>query len=876
MVTKTDLLALGLPPYITDLLAFDPQVAVVAQGTDQATATKILTSSALVSGTGGVLLAHRGRNVVQVAPAAVTRDVAKGRTAGTVTIYPPVGRSFLGLAHNAGFVASPGDIIVTEDAGTDGIVLLETGPAAGNGGGGVLPVPVPPVPSTPPTDYFLNSAGQWAVPDTNFVTVTTGDPYTVQPTDDTIWFNPSDGTVSPVLNLPPLASVPPGKTINVILNMSAWNSGWVPIGNTFTVNSAGSDRFDAFVYNQNAHLSGYISVNPTFVFPWPINALQFQFVSAGNRWYMFNTGGSTTGITSGGTSYFMPGKAAPFNIERPLGNPYGLVPTPQAGSPSDTMLQANGTWGYPVGNLVSLTATQSYTVQPSDGIVMMSAGAITTAVTYTLPNPTTVPLGKVIRVFVNFVTAPGALTIAMAGNQSFWHQRAVDGNWMGSPTITVAPASGSRAVELEFINTNAAGGWGWVVNNVGVPLPVTYGTFGAVTLPGSSVVPYSGPTPPPNGKLGDLWYSTDTGILSVLYEPGGATWPARWIGTNNDWRTSSNGQLYIFAMPRIVQNNAEIPQWGTGIAGDTRAIAVPIGAWVGTPAEVNPNRLAEFKGILWFNTTTNQLSLYDGTVWRTIAPPQLTVTQQVFTASGTYTPSPGLQYATVELQAAGGGGQPATPDGTNYIGAFGGGAGVYMRGVLTAAQIGASRVVTVGQAGRGLTDAQKQTSFGASWVQGGFEGGDGGAGGWQGTWEGVALAASFDVATRSAIITPTAVPGVLLVPGGSGGMSMAFINQMTYPPVSSYSGLSPQTVAFPAVGQIAYMMGPGGESYFASNGESLILVPPASPNQAMFISGNIGSGGSSAMAFPNHTVGTQRNGGMGGPGICIVTEFCLQ
>lgn len=76
----------------------------------------------------------------------------------------------------------------------------------------------------------------------------------------------------------------------------------------------------------------------------------------------------------------------------------------------------------------------------------------------------------------------------------------------------------------------------------------------------------------------------------------------------------------------------------------------------------------------------------------------LSVKTQVFTANGTYTPSTGMLYCTVELVGAGGGsgGIGSTPV-SAAIG--GGGGGEYRRAIFTAAQIGASKAVTIGAAG---------------------------------------------------------------------------------------------------------------------------------------------------------------------------------
>ncbi|MEE5118068.1 phage tail protein [Pseudomonas alliivorans] len=71
-----------------------------------------------------------------------------------------------------------------------------------------------------------------------------------------------------------------------------------------------------------------------------------------------------------------------------------------------------------------------------------------------------------------------------------------------------------------------------------------------------------------------------------------------------------------------------------------------------------------------------------------------------FTSSGTYVPSPQMKLVRVRMVGAGGasGGTQATSS-TQYALSSGGGAGSYSESLLTAAQIGASQVVTIGAAG---------------------------------------------------------------------------------------------------------------------------------------------------------------------------------
>lgn len=122
---------------------------------------------------------------------------------------------------------------------------------------------------------------------------------------------------------------------------------------------------------------------------------------------------------------------------------------------------------------------------------------------------------------------------------------------------------------------------------------------------------------------------------------------------------------------------------------------------------------------------------YDGTQFQlTNSTGSGTVGMQVFTASGTYTPSANMRYCEVEAVgggAGGGGGSSATNRGA------GGGAGGYSRAIYTAAAIGASKSVTIGAGGAGGTaggsgSAGGSTLFGATITCAGGTGGAGGAG----------------------------------------------------------------------------------------------------------------------------------------------------
>ena len=111
--------------------------------------------------------------------------------------------------------------------------------------------------------------------------------------------------------------------------------------------------------------------------------------------------------------------------------------------------------------------------------------------------------------------------------------------------------------------------------------------------------------------------------------------------------------------------------------------------------------------------TAGQYMLTDGAGTLSFDSPITSVVLQTFTASGTYTPTTGMQYADIFVLGAGGGGGGGT--GTTNAGAItgGGGAGGHAFRLVTAAQVGATAAVTIGSGG----------------TAGSSSGGDGGTGG---------------------------------------------------------------------------------------------------------------------------------------------------
>jgi hypothetical protein len=202
---------------------------------------------------------------------------------------------------------------------------------------------------------------------------------------------------------------------------------------------------------------------------------------------------------------------------------------------------------------------------------------------------------------------------------------------------------------------------------------------------------------------------------------------------------------------------------------------------------------------------------------------------QVFTASGTYTPSAGMVYCIIEAIGGGGGGGGATSTNgggtTNYASGAGGGAGGRSVLIAAAADIGASKAVTIGAAGS-AGSAGGTTSVGTICVaNGGSGGGSGGSGN----------------------------PNV----GGLGGTAgTGTITATGMPGGSSFSATTSGA-------------GIGASSPYGGGGRTPFGV--GSTNGAAGT--GYGSGGSGAFSQAD---GTSKSGGAGAPGIVIITEYCTQ
>ena len=199
-----------------------------------------------------------------------------------------------------------------------------------------------------------------------------------------------------------------------------------------------------------------------------------------------------------------------------------------------------------------------------------------------------------------------------------------------------------------------------------------------------------------------------------------------------------------------------------------------------------------------------------GTVINAVAGINI-VTRQVFTSSGTYTPSSGMQYCDIEVVGGGGGGGNGS---TSAYSGGGGGSGGYAKKTVTAATIGVSQTVTIGAGGSA-------------------PGGNGGS------------------TSVGAIVSATGgVGGSQDVPGTSGVGSSGDINQRGG---SAVAGIRT------SLGTV--LGASGGNSILGGGG--INTSTGSVGGSALANSGGGAAGGSSSST----------NGGGGGSGICIITEY---
>ena len=260
--------------------------------------------------------------------------------------------------------------------------------------------------------------------------------------------------------------------------------------------------------------------------------------------------------------------------------------------------------------------------------------------------------------------------------------------------------------------------------------------------------------------------------------------------------------------------------------------------------------VAPVAGDRWYNTDTGVESTYinDGnsSQWvqtaPTVSPPAANgfagVNVQVFTASGTYTPTVGMKYCQIECCGGGGGGGGVGDSTTSNYGGAGGGSGGYSRKTVNASTVGATQVVTVGAAGAGATGSAGTTT---------------------GATGGVTSVGSLCIANGG-----SGGPGSHAAGAGMGGLGgtpgTGDIVAAGNPGMSSHGLTAGNNINAGANGGASFFGG-GGRGYGPSSGS----------NSGVGGAGlNYGAGGGGACGL---NVATGRAGGAGSAGVVIITEY---
>jgi hypothetical protein len=288
----------------------------------------------------------------------------------------------------------------------------------------------------------------------------------------------------------------------------------------------------------------------------------------------------------------------------------------------------------------------------------------------------------------------------------------------------------------------------------------------------------------------------------------------------------------------VVPSNAPVNQFATGI-GATGIIAYTQPAFTDLSGSIATTQIP-----------TTGVPARIGAVARVVRQsfcPSGCSTTVAAGSTATYTPTTGILYAIVETVGSGGGGGGAVGVLNQQFIGGGGGSGGYSRSILTAATIGASKVVSIGLGGAG----------GAAGANNGGSGG------------------------QVCLTTTTCVSGQIVVAngGGGGGFSQSAVAGGN-PGAAALVGTGDLTITgtpgqaglyYPVAGTISIPAGAGGSSFYGGGAPSAGTLAGGGANgTAGSAYGGGGSGGTTQI------VATNRAGGDGAAGIVFITEFVNQ
>lgn len=356
---------------------------------------------------------------------------------------------------------------------------------------------------------------------------------------------------------------------------------------------------------------------------------------------------------------------------------------------------------------------------------------------------------------------------------------------------------------------------------------------------------------PTNYMHGQITSYSGTNLVLNVLDVGGS-------GTKNDWNLSisspqgPNGSVGALTNTHIFVGSGSNIATDVAMSGD--ATMANTGALTITNSAVTLAKIANAaanskllgSGASGVGAAYSELTLgtnlsMSGTTLNAAGGGVVSVKQQVFTSSGTYTPSTGMLYCIVEsVDGGAGGGGVKVASAANVAVAQGGYGGAYGRTRLTAAQIGVSQTVTIGAGG----------------AAGSIAGGDGGLGG--------------ATSLGSLHVGNTATYG-----GGSTNATTSQVSGEQQPSAGYVTanftvrggiGTNGFATASPLIG----MGCGGGASYFSTGyiGGTARVVSAVYAGRDGF---TYGTGGSGALSLTSTTGAV---GGAGYPGVMIITEYC--
>jgi hypothetical protein len=429
---------------------------------------------------------------------------------------------------------------------------------------------------------------------------------------------------------------------------------------------------------------------------------------------------------------------------------------------------------------------------------------------------------------------------------------------VSSPYITQFTGSTTQTVTMPLVSTLVRGQRYLIVNSSTGVLTINSsgGNLIQTMASGTSLLLYANAI---TGTTASSW-------TVINYQVSDATYPLSLsLGGTNAALTASNGGIFYStassgailagtatANQVLLSGSSTTPAWSTATYPATTTInqllysssANTIG---GITAAANGVLISSNSNVpSWLANSATAgyvLTANSGAPpsWQTVDVSGITIVdKQVFTASGTYTPTSGMKYCIIEVVGGGGagGGSSSAASSSFAASAGGGGSGGYSVGTFTATTIGSSQTVTIGPGGTGASNAVGGAGTASS--VGALISANGGAGGLP--------------STASTLINVAIGGAGATVPAGS------FIK---------FPG-NPGSPGFALVGGDGSASGMGGSSFFGGGAIGIDVDGTSAPGNSAVA--NTGSGGSGSALYA--TTGANQAGGNGGSGIVIITEYC--